>query len=169
MWYVIYCRGREEESIIESCKQRISKDILKDAFQFTYSREEKWQGEWKIIVKKMFPGYIFLSTDNEEALYNELRQYKDFVTIMEDKEVLIPVRKEEERRLTVLCGKAHHLGMSRGVIRDGVTIVSDGPLKGLESIIKRIDRHKRLATIEIDMPGDMCKELKVGLEITEKC
>ena len=39
--------------------------------------------------------------------------------------------------------------MSRGIIREGNAQVTDGPLKGMENRIRRIDRHKRLAKIEI--------------------
>ena len=45
-------------------------------------------------------------------------------------------------------GTEHYVPMSRGIIRDGVTIVTEGPLVGNEARIRKIDRHRRLAKIE---------------------
>ena len=57
--------------------------------------------------------------------------------------------------------------MSCGIIEnDRVQIVS-GPLTGMEGSIRRIDRHKRIAHLEIEMFGRTV-EMKVGLEIIKK-
>ncbi|MFR3950420.1 MAG: hypothetical protein ACLTZM_27535 [Ruminococcus sp.] len=45
--------------------------------------------------------------------------------------------------------------------------LSQGPLTGMEGSIRRIDRHKRIAHLEIEMFGRTV-EMKVGLEIIEK-
>ena len=57
--------------------------------------------------------------------------------------------------------------MSKGVIKDGKPVVTSGPLKGRESLIRRIDRHKRTAEIEIPFVEDDMRVI-VGLEIYEK-
>ena len=90
---------------------------------------------------------------------------------------LVRIGAEEEKILRNLCGKEHHLEMSRGIIREGNAQVTDGPLKGMENRIRRIDRHKRLAKIEIAGIADdlrhyrkdaWCRYIPAGLEITEK-
>lgn len=56
--------------------------------------------------------------------------------------------------------------MWRIIENDRVQIVS-GPLTGMEGSIRRIDRHKRIAHLEIEMFGRTV-EMKVGLEIIKK-
>ena len=57
--------------------------------------------------------------------------------------------------------------MSEGLIEgDCVTVIS-GPLKGREASIVRIDRHKRLAWVDVSMFGRH-KMIRVGLEIVSK-
>ena len=46
-------------------------------------------------------------------------------------------------------------------------MVIRGPLKGHEARITRIDRHKRLAWMDMDMFGRH-KTIRVGLEIVSK-
>lgn len=57
--------------------------------------------------------------------------------------------------------------MSKGVIEGDRVMVTRGPLKGHEALIARIDRHKRLAWVDMDMFGRH-KTIRVGLEIVSK-
>lgn len=56
---------------------------------------------------------------------------------------------------------------SKGIILNDNIIINSGPLKGRESIIKKIDRHKRRAEIELMWFGDL-KQVSVALEIVSK-
>ena len=87
--------------------------------------------------------------------------------LLERDSQLVPVRPEEESFLKGICGTGHHFGMSRGYIREGQTFVTEGPLQGKEHLIRRIDRHKRIA--RVGTPGeDRAREVQVGLEIVTK-
>ena len=66
-----------------------------------------------------------------------------------------------------LCRNGILIEISRGVIRNGAPVITSGPLKGRERLIRRIDRHKRTAEIEIPFAGDK-RRVTVGLEIYEK-
>ena len=76
--------------------------------------------------------------------------------------------EETEAFLRRLGGTDHYVPMSRGIIRDGVTIVTEGPLVGNEARIRKIDRHRRLAKIE--GPSELWQNegFWTGLEITSK-
>ena len=167
MWYVMYCPKSNEEEIINSCRSRINSQILNEAFMFTYEKLEKSGGIWRIKTRKMFPNYVFLDSDDGEALYDELDRYRDFLQVLEQDRELLHVKKEEEKLLRELCGKEHHMAMSRGEIKQSVTHVMEGPLMGKESLIVRIDRHKRLAYLNSEI-FSWCKDMKAGLEIVEK-
>lgn len=75
---------------------------------------------------------------------------------------------QEEVELLMRIGTDKQLvEMSSGIIEnDRVRILSD-PLMGMEGNIRRIDRHKRIAYLEIEMFGRTV-EMKVGLEIIRK-
>lgn len=57
--------------------------------------------------------------------------------------------------------------MSEGIIEGDRVVVTRGPLKGREASITRIDRHKRLAWVDMDVFG-RSKSIRVGLEIVSK-
>ena len=41
------------------------------------------------------------------------------------------------------------MSLSKGHIREGKTHVTQGPLQGKEALSRKIDRHKRLARLEV--------------------
>lgn len=80
---------------------------------------------------------------------------------------ICPVKREEEDVLERLTGGKNEIGMSYGVIQDGVLHICGGVLEGLEPRVRKIDRHKRKGSIAISLDGRETMA-DIGLEITEK-
>ena len=167
IWYVLYCPNQKEEILLSACKCHLTREALGEAFIFTYDRMRRYDGAWHLERRLLFPHYLFLETGNEEKLAKELKQYSNVFPVFERDGKLVQVEPEEERFLRALCGAEHHSRMSRGYIRDGQTVVTEGPLKGKENLIRRIDRHKRIARVGMPSTGQL-REMQVGLEIVAK-
>ena len=58
--------------------------------------------------------------------------------------------------------------MSTGFIQGEQIFITEGPLQGKEGQIIRIDRHKRIAYLQLSMFNKETTT-KVGLEIISKC
>ena len=56
---------------------------------------------------------------------------------------------------------------SEGYIACNKVTITSGPLMGMEALIRRIDRHKRMAWMEIEIFGRKI-EIQAGLEIISK-
>lgn len=138
-------------------------ESLTDVFILTYEKMRRYNGSWHIEKKILFPERVFLESKDEKTLENELSQCQYF---MEGKTSLIPIRSQDEALLRNLCGKEKLLKMSRGVIQRGTTKITEGPLKGNENRICKIDRHKRLARLEF--VGRELETIWAGLEIVDK-
>ncbi len=168
------CKIEEEQELLTMCRRYLSQEVLQDVFVLTYDRMRKYEGVWHLERQLLFPGSVFLESNNEEILSEELEKCVD---IDRHENFCIRMFPKEEQFLKRLCGQKHHLEMSRGVIRMGKTQIIEGPLKGMENRISRIDRHKRLARVRFvaksgndGMYGNefsFCYIL-AGLEITEK-
>ena len=59
------------------------------------------------------------------------------------------------------------VSMSEGIIEGTQVIITSGSLMGMEGLIKKIDRHKRKAWLDLELFGRM-QQVEVGLEITRK-
>jgi transcriptional antiterminator NusG len=66
-----------------------------------------------------------------------------------------------------LCGKTTCIEKSSGIIVRDAVVISSGPLIGMEGFIKRIDKYRRRATLDLYMMGDIYPVV-VALEIVER-
>lgn len=164
---MLYCPNQKEEDLIYACKHHLKREALKDAFVFTYDRMRRYGGAWHLEQKPLFPHYLFLESGDEGKLTEELKKYSQVFPVLESGGKLIRVEPEEEKALRLLCGASHHSQMSRGYIRNGQTVVTEGSLQGKENLIRKIDRHKRIARVSLPSMGHF-REIQVGLEIISK-
>lgn len=69
--------------------------------------------------------------------------------------------------LTKFSNKDHVVDISNGIIENDKIIINEGPLIGLEGLITKIDRHKRIAYVDVELLGKFTR-VQVGLEIISK-
>lgn len=149
---------------MDFCNKHLSRKALWHAFLLTYDRVRRYEGDWHSESRLMFPAYVLLESENEERLVQELgecRKTKGFRKCLERMD------PEEEKFLKGLYGGGHHLEMSRGILFKGAARITEGPLKGMENRLCKIDRHKRLAHVQTVMGRDL-RYVLAGLEITER-
>lgn len=172
MWYVIQVRTGSEEKIVVQCQKIIQEQdcegsALRKCFIPYYEQKRRYEGAWHTEQKKLFPGYVFLVSDNLEQLQESLTEIVGLTKLLGIGEEIVPLMEEEVQWLKKLGGDSQVVEASIGVIEhDEIRIVS-GPLEGMEGCIKKIDRHKRLAWLEVAMMGRIM-EVQVGLEVVEK-
>lgn len=167
MWYVIQVRTGTEEEIQRQCETIIDKSILEKSFIPKYEQERKYQGEWHTELKVLFPGYVFLVSKEKEKLFFELKRIMGLTKLLGTGETIVPLTDEEVNFLLRLGDEEQIVGMSEGIIENERVVVTSGPLKGNEGLIRKIDRHKRKAWLEIEVFGRTV-EMQVGLEVVGK-
>lgn len=126
-------------------------------------------GAWVRVTERLFPGYLFVLTDDIQSLSERLARVPAFTRLLgKSDERIIPLSQDEVAWLTALMEPTQKVvEMSAGVIEGDKVTVTEGPLKGHEALISRIDRHKRCAYLDMRMFG-RTKTIKVGLEIVRK-
>jgi transcriptional antiterminator NusG len=163
--------GREE-SVVRDFEKRFKEHNFK-AFIPTREVIFRKNGRNQKEKEPMFPGYVFVETVMSGKEF--LEKTTSFVRVSDGiMRVLryggtddIAIRKEEMRILQYLLGDKRCVETSTGFKEGDKIIITAGVLKGHESIIKRVNAHKREATIEIEFMGGM-RLSTVGLEIIEK-
>ena len=166
-WYVMQVRTGTEENICIQCRKGMGVDILKNCFLPCYEEKRKIRGEWKILKKLLFPGYVFVISDDIDQLYQKLKKVIGLTKLIGTGKEIIPLTEEEVRFLMKFGGEEQIVVMSEGIIEGSKVIINSGPLKGMEGYIRKIDRHKRKAYLEVPMFNGM-QNIQVGLEIVSK-
>lgn len=167
MWYVVQVLTGTEESIRRKCQIKITKEILRSCFIPYYEEKRRLQGKWIIQKKILFPGYVFVDTDQIEDLFEELKSVDGLTRILGAGQDVIPLSEKEEAFIRKFGGEDHVVAMSEGIIEKSKVVVTSGPLVGMEGFIRKIDRHKRKAWVALTMFGRV-QVVQIGLEIVSK-
>ena len=166
--YVLQVPGGQERRA-EELAQRLPKDVISSCFIPVREVKKRRGGEWKTERELLFPGYLFMETNEPELASERLRELPLFMRVLADVGgEFLPLSDDETSWIRSLATeRSHVVEMSEGVIEGDRVIVTQGPLKGREAWITKVDRHKRLAWLDMRMFG-RTKSIKVGLEIVSK-
>ncbi|OUP66994.1 hypothetical protein B5F13_01155 [Drancourtella sp. An177] len=167
IWYVVPCEEGKEQQLADSLKCSLNMKEDEEIFVFTYEHMKRYEGEWHHLITPLFPGYLFVQTEDDKELKDLTEICTGIQTISGDV-CVFPLEKEAEEFLRELGGAKHHIPMSKGYIRGGITFVTEGPLCGKEKKIRKIDRHKRLARLDSPLERYQKKGFWTGLEIVSK-
>ena len=175
--YVLQTRSGDEEKLKEALDMTIVPEvpgtkvyILKKKVRF-----RKKDG-WIDSVKRLFPGYLFVDTPDIISFNNRLQtaeigKMKRLLGVENEK--ITPVTPDEQMMIHRLCGDKKMADVSFGV-KDGNRILfTRGPLVGMEGLVKRVDRHKRIVQLDMEFFGStrtvtLAAEIMNGVIKTEE-
>ncbi len=167
MWYVVQVRTGTEESIRIQCEKQMSGEVLRRCFIPYYEESKRIRGRWTTLEKVLFPGYVFMISERMEKLYDQLHGVIGLTKMIGTGREIVPLREEEIAFMQGIGGEKQVVGMSEGVIEQSRVRITSGPLVGMEGLIRKIDRHKRKAWLEVPMFGSV-QTVQVGVEIVAK-
>ncbi len=170
-WYVLFIKSGKERKVEQYLRKELSIDI---SIPFIPLQEIlfKKTGTIKKEIRPLFPGYVFVDSILPEHEFLEEAKYltnksSDIIGLLKYSDTEIAMRESEKQRLLRLCNNDHCIEASYGIIEGDKIHIFDGPLKGMESIVKKVNRHKREALIELEIMGDV-RLVTVALEIVKK-
>ena len=118
MWYVMQVRTGTEENIRCQCQRLISSDTLQRCFIPYYQQKKRFQGEWHIQERILFPGYVFLIAKNLEQLSENLRKVIGMTRLLGTGDEIVPLSQEEVELLQKLGKEEQLVAMSTGIIEN---------------------------------------------------
>ena len=146
MWYVIQVRTGMEEEIRQQCERVIEKEILEHCFIPYCEQMKRYQGQWHKERKILFPGYVFLVSEDEEQLYHCLKKVIGLTKLIGTGREVVPLAEDEVDLLMEFGKEEQIVAMSEGIIEDDRVVVTSGPLKGHEGMIRKVDLESLLPT-----------------------
>lgn len=165
--YVVQTVGGKEKHVSDLISRKMD-SVVDECFVPCSEVAKRYGGAWHRVERTIFPGYVFVQTDDPDGLERGLRGIADLTKVLGYEGRRVPLTDDEISWLNTVAGKDDHVArMSEGVIEGGTIKVLSGPLMGYEGNIQKIDRHKRLAYVEIKMLG-RTTVVKLGLEIVSK-
>lgn len=172
MYYVLQVTTGTEDRVEEQIRVMVENGLYDSCFHPMRRMRKKFRGEWKEVHEKLLPGYVFITSNCVQELYQELKNVLAFTRMLgKDREQFIPLSEHEVKwleRLIESPERSMEVQLSQVSVseNDIVTILS-GPLKEMEGYIKKIDLHRRIAKVEVDFMNRKTI-IHLGIEMLEK-
>lgn len=156
-WFAVITTPGEEESFCEYTNESLH---LRAVYPKT-ERHFRIQKQDVLSIKPMSAGCILVETEyDQNSLIYVLNQQVQFPILS-----VSQLADAEINAIFTLLNEDDVIKMSKGVTMNRMPVVSEGPLKGHEAMILKINAHKRIAEMRIKIND---KTILTGLEIVEK-
>ena len=156
-YYVIQVATGREEAFIANVKKL--NPVLAERHNFIFLTREltiRRKGQWLKELQPMFASYIIVQTVNEIDAWSlaELKKIPDFYHFLNSNTDIVPLNDKDLSIIQHFLGLGPKIGSSlvRFDENDRIVVI-EGPLKGIEGSIIKVDRRKQRAKIRIDFKG----------------
>ena len=169
---------------------RAAEGAALDAYALRREMLRREDGAWRLCQDVLFPGYVIVETCDPELLAKRLEVLSASSHLVHGAGNSVGTLTEREAALVrTLGGRDHLVGVSVGEIVSNRLNVTSGPLVGLEGLVAKIDRHKRIAYLDaaafasfaageprrpgrrcgaVAAPTDVPRPVRVALEVVRK-
>lgn len=187
-WYALFVETGKED-LVRTMINKYIVGVVVHAIVPKIKIIERRQGENYEVCKTMFPGYVFVNTQMSVKTYYELKQIPGYYQLLNkykkdnkqnkklreidlgnDKEnalepyLFSKIDDDEMDQILQLIGNDEVIDFSTLYLESAKVTVCDGPLKGKQGIIKKVDKRKKRARIVLKFMGDE-KWFDIGIEM----
>lgn len=170
MWCAVHVKDGEEVRAEAFVSGLLPKSLNARCFHITRNRRKKFGGEWQTIHETLFPGYVFVTTDQPERVHKELKQAPKPRLLFSSDECVSTLKEHEVEFIEQITGdgKSSRIGeiaVSKVKVTDtGRVECLSGPLRNVGGMVKKVNLHKRIAEVEAEFMGQK-QALYLGIEI----
>lgn len=166
-WYAIQVRTGSEKLICEKVIQTVDTSLYEECFVPLAEYIMKRDSVYQKTIRPLFPGYFFIITDYIEQVAAGLSKISQFKRVLKSDNIFTPIEQEEADLIATLYDDDYLVRLSKGIIVNSRVMILSGPFQGKEGLIRKIDRHRRMGIIEMNMMGRPL-QVQIPLEIAEK-
>lgn len=149
MWYVIHTVSGQEQKCLQQCGIYVDRNNYNEMFIPRYIAQKHFKKEWHEVEKTLFPGYLFVDAEKIEPVIKGLKKFRQYTKVLRDGEIVSPITEQEQQFLSAMMDQKHLVRYSEGFLIGEKVCITTGPLRNYEGYIRTVDRHRRVAKLEI--------------------
>lgn len=165
--FVIQIDYQNESKILDILNSDLFSDCLKRSFILKRKQLKNFGQGWQMHVVDVIRGFIFIDVIDLDLFKQKLSKCKEIFELNNHQKIRLFKLKKHDLGFLNKFNAAVVIENSTGDIENGKIVVKEGPLMGNEEMIRKVDRHKRLAFFKYKFSFndyDIC----FGLEIKNK-
>lgn len=164
-WYVMQVESGREQQMVNLARRVVDSVLLEEVFFPRYETEIKLRGKFVSIERPLIPGYVVLATRRPWEVGRSLKRVPKFSHVLTMGGEYVPLGKPERVLMSSFTRVGDRVVPMSTAVREGETVVIvDGPLVGLEGLVREVNRHKSTAYLELDLCGRKVPA-RVGLAV----
>ncbi|MDX9892911.1 MAG: transcription termination/antitermination protein NusG [Patescibacteria group bacterium] len=166
-WYVIHTYSGYEENVKSNLEQRIeSMDMEDKIFNVLIPTEKKIKiknGKRKVVTEKIFPGYVLVEMVVDDNSWYVVRNTPNVTGFIGSGTTPTPISEDEIKNLQ------KRMGVEEPTFKIDVSVgapvrINDGPFKGYEGKVNKIDEDRGKIKVLVSMFG---RETPVELDFLQ--
>ena len=168
LWYVIQTYTGREEKLIRMVRKIVPRQLYGECFVAYHEQLRRRQQENRIHVERVFPGYVFITSETPEELFLYLKAVPAMSKLMSDGAFyFLPLDTGEAHFLSGIMDEQHIIRLSYVATdgKDHVTYVS-GPLEEGADRVVRYQFRLRYALVRLMLAGEE-KEVRMGIILND--
>ena len=168
LWYAIQTFTGKEEQLTKMIHRMVPSECVGECFVPYFEQLCCWHQQNQIRILRLFPGYIFLSTDNIENLFQKLKMVPAMTKIMTAGAFEFAPMDDIEAEFLLQMMDHDHIVRLTYVATDGRNHVShmSGPLEECRDHIRSYQFRKRFAQVQMQIAGQE-KMARVGIILND--
>lgn len=173
-YFAVQVWTREEEKYLKLAANYLDIELpgWRNWAQFLWPRRKltiRRKGNTKEELAPIFPSYIFIETEDiSPEMYWILKRTNGFVRFLKSNQNIEPLRGKERNLLLHFLHFGEVVEKSRVTFDENNRIqVADGPMKGMEGYIVKVDKRKKRAKVRLSFYDDAFL-IDFGFEFLEK-
>lgn len=154
-WYVMHIKEGMERQATELIQRTVPSDLW--CHCRILKKEKLFRGEGKLLLscEKMFPGYLFIETEQPEELMNYLKRSREYPQFVKDEEEnLLVINEQDLGFLKSVCGEK----LDRPLSLSEVETDAEGNLTHISGVLEKYSRQivkkrlrKRYVLAQVDL------------------
>ncbi|MCX7746941.1 MAG: antiterminator LoaP [Clostridia bacterium] len=165
-WYALFVESGKEEEVQKWLDFHFDKETLCSLIPKRCLREKK-RGISYRVCKKLFPGYVFIQTDMDFNKYKVIKKIPGLIRVLNTGTYYSQINPDEMSLILRLLGDNAVIDLSRIFVLNSKILVKDGPLYGMEGLIKKLNKHTNRAKVQLNFMNEP-RMVDLGIEILHK-
>lgn len=186
-WYALFVETGCEDYICKVLKNKLAHQEIRFVVPKRMVPERR-NGVIHHVVRPLLPGYVFIQTKMNTNTYYQIQETEKIIRLLNhgylytqkvrkqnqkkpknyiyDDHYFLDVPQNEIDFILKIADDSNLITYSQIYLEGSKVIVKSGPLKNQEGIIKKIDKRKNKAKIELNLLGNTIS-VDVGIEIIQ--
>ncbi len=138
-WYAIHVMSRHERKVAEKLRSRGLEVFLPE-----YRSRSRRKDRVKMILRPLFPGYLFVRTSLAPKQRLKIIQTPSVVRIVGINTKPHPIPDEQVESVRLLIGSTSDAKPEQNLRTGQKVMVTDGPLKGVVGVVEKTPRGEKI-------------------------